>query len=71
MVSIKTIIIIVVAILSLSTLVAVIGFLNTNLTIFEGEGELNFTIGVLQGYLDTFVTILFTTEASSARGISC
>lgn len=71
MVSIKTIIIIVVAILSLSTLVAVIGFLNTNFTIFEGEGTLNFTIGVLQGYLDTFVTVVFTTEASSAKGISC
>jgi hypothetical protein len=47
--------------------VAAIGFLNTNLTIFEG-GEVNFTIGVLQGYLDTMVTILFTTDASSAKG---
>ena len=46
---------------------AAIGFLNTNLTIFEG-GEVNFTIGVLQGYLDTTVTILFTTEVSSAKG---
>ena len=50
------------------TLVAVIGFLNTNPTIFEGEGALNFTIGILQGYLDTFVAILFMTEASSAKG---
>ena len=50
---------------------AVIGFLNTNLTIFEGEGELIFTIGVLQGYLDAFVTVLFTTEELSAKGISC
>ena len=46
---------------------AAIGFFNTNLTIFEG-GEVNFTIGVLQGYLDTMVTILFTAEASSAQG---
>ena len=53
--------------ISLITPVAAIGFLNTNLTIFEG-GEVNFTIGVLQGYLDTTVTILFTTEASSAQG---
>ena len=45
-----------------------IGFLNTNLTIFEGEGTLSFTIGVLQGYLDIFVSVLFTTEASSAKG---
>ena len=51
------------------TLVAVIGFLNTNPTILEGKGELNFTIGVLQGYLDTFMTILFMTEASSAIGM--
>ena len=52
---------------SVLTPVAAIGFLNTTLTIFEG-GEVNFTIGVLQGYLDTMVTILFTAEASSARG---
>ena len=50
------------------TPVAVIGFLNTNLTVFESEGTLNFTIGVLQGYLDTSVTVVFTTEASSAKG---
>ena len=48
--------------------VAVIGFLDTNLTTFEG-GEVNFTIGVLQGCLDAMVTILFITEASSAKGI--
>lgn len=48
--------------------VAVIGFLDTDLTIFEGDGTFNFTIGVLQGYLDTFVTIFFVTEASSAVG---
>ena len=53
--------------LVLSLIVAAIGFLNTNLTIFEGD-EVNFTIGVLQGYLDTTVTILFTAEASSAQG---
>ena len=47
---------------------AVIGFLSTNLTIFEGEGTLIFTIGVLQGYLDIFVSVLFTTETSSAKG---
>ncbi len=50
---------------------ATIGFLNTNLTVSEG-GEVNFTIGVLQGYLDydTTVTVLFTTEASSAKCMS-
>ena len=53
----------------LPTLAAVIGLLNTNPTIFEREDELNFTIGVLQGYLNTFVTILFMTEASSAKGM--
>ena len=53
--------------LVLTPAVAVIGFLNTNLTIFEGD-EVNFTIGVLQGYLDTTVTILFTTESSNAQG---
>ena len=50
------------------TSVAVIGFLNTNLTILEEEGVVNFTIGVLQGYLDTSMTVLFATEASSAKG---
>ena len=54
--------------LVLSLAVAVIGFLNTNLTIIFEGGEVNFTIGVLQGYLDTTVTILFTTEASNAQG---
>ena len=46
---------------------AIIGFLNTNLTL-EGEGVLNFTVGVLQGDLDTSVTVLFTTEDTSAKG---
>lgn len=50
------------------TPVAVIGFLNTNLTIVESKGTLNFTIGVLQGCLDTSVTVVFTTESSSAKG---
>ena len=47
---------------------AVIGFLNTNLSVREGEGALNFTVGVVQGYLDTSVTVLFTSEDASARG---
>ncbi len=50
------------------TLVAVIGFLNANLSVYEGEGVLNFTIGVVQGYLDTSVTVIFTSEDASARG---
>lgn len=49
-------------------LVAVIGFLNTNLGVHEGEDVLNFTIGVVQGYLDTVVTVLFTSEDASAKG---
>ena len=47
---------------------AVVGFLNTNLTIFEGEETLNFTIGVIQGYLNTFVTVSFTAEEATAKG---
>ena len=45
-----------------------IGFLNTNLSVYEGEGVLNFTIGVVQGYLDTIVTVLFTSEEATAKG---
>jgi hypothetical protein len=48
--------------------VAVIGFLNPNISVYEGDGVLNFTIGVVQGYLDTSVTVLFTSEDASARG---
>ena len=48
---------------------AVIGFLNSNITVPRGKGTVNFTIGVLHGYIDTMVTVLFTTEASSAKGI--
>ena len=50
-------------------LAAVIGFLNTSLDVLEGEGTLNFTIGIVQGYLDTFITVLFTTEEETAKGI--
>ena len=49
---------------------AIIGFLNTNLSIFEEEVTLNFTVGVLQGYLDTLVAVLFTTEEATAKGNS-
>lgn len=45
-----------------------IGFLNTNLSVREGEGSLNFTIAVLQGYLDTPVTVRFTLEEATAKG---
>ena len=49
---------------------AIIGFLNTNLTILEGEGVVNFTVGVLQGDLETSVTVLFNTEDATAIGIA-
>ena len=48
---------------------AVIGFLNTTLSALEGEITINFPIGVVQGYLDTLVTVLFTTEEATAKGI--
>ena len=49
---------------------AIIGFLNTTISILEGAGSLlNFSIGVLQGYLDILVTITFTTEDVTAQGI--
>lgn len=48
--------------------VAVIGFLNTTLSALEGEITINFPIGVMQGYLDTLVTVLFTTEEATAKG---
>ena len=49
--------------------VAVIGFLNTTLTTTEGKNNwLNFSIGVIQGYLDIHVTINFTTEDVTAQG---
>ena len=47
---------------------AVIGFLNTNLTILVGEAVVNFTVGVLQGDLDTSVTVLFNTADATAEG---
>ena len=56
---------------SFKFLVAMIGFLNTNLSVHEGEDVLNFTVGVVQGYLDTVVTVLFTSEDASANGKPC
>ena len=49
---------------------AVIGFLSTTVTAVEGSNNnwLNFSIGVIQGYLDTHVTINFTTEDVTAKG---
>ena len=47
---------------------AVIGFLNTTLSSVEGD-SVNFSIGVLQGSLDVSVTIMFTTEDVTAKGI--
>ena len=51
---------------------AVIGFLNTTLSIVEGDSNnhLNFSIGILQGYLDFSVTINFMTENITAQGNS-
>ena len=51
-----------------SYLVAVIGFLNTTLSSVEGD-SVNFSIGVLQGSLDVSVTIMFSTEDVTAKGI--
>ena len=50
--------------------VAVIGFLSTTVTAVEGSNNnwLNFSIGVIQGYLDIHVTINFTTEDVTAKG---
>ena len=47
---------------------AVIGFLNTTLSSVEGD-SVNFSIGVLQGSLDVSITIMFTTEDVTAKGI--
>ena len=49
--------------------VAVIGFLSTTVTAVEGSNNwLNFSIGVIQGYLDIHVTINFTTEDVTTKG---
>ena len=50
--------------------VAVIGFLSTMVTTVEGSNNnwLNFSIGVIRGYLDISVTINFTTEDVTAQG---
>ena len=52
---------------------AVIRFLNTNLSVHEGEDVLNFTIGVVQGYLDTlkFVIVSFTSSEEATAKVSC
>ena len=48
--------------------VTVIGFLNSTLNAVEGD-DLIFTVGVLQGSLDVSVTVMFTTEDATAKGM--
>ena len=48
--------------------VAVIGFLNSTMSAVEGD-YLYFIISILEGYLDISVTIMFTTEDATAKGI--
>ena len=48
--------------------VTVIGFLNSTLNTVEGD-DLIFTVGVLQGSLDVSVTVMFTTEDATAKGM--
>ena len=49
---------------------AIIGFVNTDLSISEDGGDLNFEIAVLQGTLRIDVPVNFVTDNNSALGIS-
>ena len=49
-------------------LVTLIGFLISTLNAVEGD-DLIFTVGVLQGSLDVSVTVMFTTEDATAKGM--
>lgn len=49
--------------------VAVIGFLNTTVSLVEGNSVLNISIGVLQGSLDALVNVIFITEDMTAKGM--
>ena len=48
---------------------AVIGFLNTELSGSEGSGSLDFDIRVLQGILRIDVGVNFVTDDGSAQGM--
>ena len=48
---------------------AVIGFLNTELSASEENGPIDFEIGVLQGILRINVSVNFATEDGSAQGM--
>jgi hypothetical protein len=54
---------------SLNLIDAVIGFVNTNLSILENGGDLEFEIAVLQGDLRFDVLVNFATANGAALGI--
>ena len=48
---------------------AIIGFINTNLRVFEDSGSLDFDIRVLRGTLRINVDVNFTTADNTAQGV--
>ena len=48
---------------------AIIGFINTSLSVLEDGGSLDFDIGVLRGTLRINVNVSFTTADGTAQGM--